>query len=382
MSTPSGIDYPALAILASKGDSAALQKLLQDATAGAAEAQLEAGVLHARGAGVAQDFNAARLWYERAEQQGMLNARYNLGVLYLHGQGVARDLETALQWFERAASAGHTRAVELATAVKEQLKADREEQLLLHAVGANKVAGSLNVPYASQCVKRLKVICQDPRVRKNLLFHAAGLGLNPVVLEETRECLRVAREISSATPLSVDVILLCARENVWDALDEKLADSGDSSFTAAPSAPAPDPVKPSPRKRQAPVIELDSGRRVAIDSFSYSRTYAGLLEGRPSSRVNLNILRDCVKSVLRQWGDRKVHLISPEIDETNPNHPELPPAQLSVWLTSTPLESGYCGSALVVVWFSEECESESLLEIVRRAVSTLHWEELAEDFDF
>lgn len=128
---------------------------------------------------------------------------------------------------------------------------------------------------------------------------------------------------------------------------------------------------------------LDCGRQVWLDGFDYSRTYAGLLEGRPNAELNARILEDAVTRREAVWGKRPIHLISPVIDNSDTDHPVLPPVLLRAWLVcSEPVNPEFMGSELVVVWFCDECHGESIEEFVLRAVRTLPWDQLAGDFDW
>jgi len=57
--------------------------------------------------GIKQDQEQAAYWYEKAAQQGHVEAQFYLGRLYATGQGVRRDEEQALRWIRAAASQGY-----------------------------------------------------------------------------------------------------------------------------------------------------------------------------------------------------------------------------------------------------------------------------------
>jgi TPR repeat protein len=71
---------------------------------------LNLGGLYLNGWGVAQDYQQARQWYEKAAAAGSAEAMENLGKLYLGGVGVAEDKAIARQWFEKAAAGGNDEA--------------------------------------------------------------------------------------------------------------------------------------------------------------------------------------------------------------------------------------------------------------------------------
>lgn len=76
------------------------------AATGNARAQLNLGVIYAKGQGVAQDYTEAFKWSRLAAAQGNADAQYSLGVMYDGGQGVAQDYVEAFKWYRLAAEQG------------------------------------------------------------------------------------------------------------------------------------------------------------------------------------------------------------------------------------------------------------------------------------
>src|SRR5690242_15017139 len=68
--------------------------------------------MYARGEGVPKDFAKAASYYQKAAEQGVVEAEYNLAVLYSNGEGVPKDEKQAMTWFLKAAEKGDTRAAE------------------------------------------------------------------------------------------------------------------------------------------------------------------------------------------------------------------------------------------------------------------------------
>lgn len=79
---------------------------------GIVEALYNLGVCYANGEGVSQDYTTAAYWYEKAAEQGYAKAQLNLGHLYFHynGVGIKFDWEKALYWYEKAALQGNAKA--------------------------------------------------------------------------------------------------------------------------------------------------------------------------------------------------------------------------------------------------------------------------------
>ena len=82
------------------------------AFSGDANMQAYLGVCYELGnEGYPQDYQKARMWYERAALQGLAGAQYLLGSLYYFGKGVPQDFRDARAWFERAAAQESPRVV-------------------------------------------------------------------------------------------------------------------------------------------------------------------------------------------------------------------------------------------------------------------------------
>ena len=84
----------------------AIEMLTPLADRGNAVAQMQLGLIHARGEGVPRDDVAAIDWLTRAAEQGQSEAQFELGVMNRDGSGTPIDGKRAIYWFERAAEAG------------------------------------------------------------------------------------------------------------------------------------------------------------------------------------------------------------------------------------------------------------------------------------
>lgn len=97
-----------------ESDALAMQWFERAARQGLAEAQFQAGNMHAYGlVAVAADVDALRLaaqWYFEAARQGHADAQYSLGILFLTGSGVTQSAKEAEKWIARAAAQGHADA--------------------------------------------------------------------------------------------------------------------------------------------------------------------------------------------------------------------------------------------------------------------------------
>ena len=64
-------------------------------------AQHNLGLLYFHGRGVAQNYQQAAAWFQKAANQGFADAQNNLGVMYANGKGVAKDYQQAKAWWQK-----------------------------------------------------------------------------------------------------------------------------------------------------------------------------------------------------------------------------------------------------------------------------------------
>ena len=78
------------------------KKLLEQAKAGKAQAQLELGRLHAEGRGVAYDMEEALAWFEKAADRDLPEAVLEVALAHEYGLGTDRDYDAAFSAYMRA----------------------------------------------------------------------------------------------------------------------------------------------------------------------------------------------------------------------------------------------------------------------------------------
>ena len=71
---------------------------------GHVDAQYKLGWMYYHGCGVEKDPSQEIKWYEKAAQQGHVNAQYELGRLYYLGQSVDQDNDQGFYWIDQASS--------------------------------------------------------------------------------------------------------------------------------------------------------------------------------------------------------------------------------------------------------------------------------------
>lgn len=92
-------------------DAAAVDEMTRLAQNGNANFQYSLGRCYDKGLKVAQDYQQALYWYQKAAEQGHDKAANNLGCMYLDGRGVAQDYEKAAWWLELSAQKNDTLAI-------------------------------------------------------------------------------------------------------------------------------------------------------------------------------------------------------------------------------------------------------------------------------
>lgn len=79
---------------------------------GCADADYQLGCLYFAGTnGVAQDYNQALYWYQRAAERRYLGALVNIGYMCCNGLGVVKDAAIGVQWYLYAAKYGSAEAM-------------------------------------------------------------------------------------------------------------------------------------------------------------------------------------------------------------------------------------------------------------------------------
>lgn len=79
-----------------------VENCLKAAERGHVRAQVQLGKSFFHGSGVEQDYQEVAKWYRKAAEHGDMEAEYRLSLCYLTGKGVKKDEEEAEKWCSRA----------------------------------------------------------------------------------------------------------------------------------------------------------------------------------------------------------------------------------------------------------------------------------------
>lgn len=148
---------------------------------------------------------------------------------------------------------------------------------------------------------------------------------------------------------------------------------------------------------------LGSSRLVWVTNFSYSETYAGLLDGWPSGDLNERTIEYALASAAAHMVPSAPVYMIPPLRVAVPDHilagyetyrtqskalfkrpaptPSLPPIRCIAHLESGPLSSSFCGSSLKVVWFEMPFFNAPLMEMLAASLKDIPWEKSARDFN-
>lgn len=86
-------------------------KTIKSADQDDVQAQYKLGELYLSGNIVKQDKNEAIKWFRKAANRGHKDAQCRLGLCYYHGDGITRDTYDAVKWFRKAAEQNHAKAL-------------------------------------------------------------------------------------------------------------------------------------------------------------------------------------------------------------------------------------------------------------------------------
>lgn len=70
---------------------------------GNARAQVNLGLMYARGQGVTANINEAVKWFNLAAKLGDIGGQYNMAIAYFHGDGITKDYIESIRFFKLAA---------------------------------------------------------------------------------------------------------------------------------------------------------------------------------------------------------------------------------------------------------------------------------------
>jgi hypothetical protein len=119
------------------------------------------------------------------------------------------------------------------------------------------------------------------------------------------------------------------------------------------------------------------GKKVLLEAFHCTNTYAGLILGSPTAESNQRLINHL--NYPKDWGNRFCVM---KKSDMYVNKNELKPKINSVWLSSSiPVKDTKAdGADLVIMWFSNEQLDKTIKEIITAGVGDVEWEKFATDF--
>jgi localization factor PodJL len=245
---PAAAPRPAQSISAPEIPANASPALREAALAGDASAEYEIAARYAEGRGVAQNYEAAVRWFERAANRNLAPAQYRLGSLYEKGHGTRKNLDEARRLYRAAADQGNGKAM--------------HNLAVLYAEG---IDGKPDMPSAVEWFRQAAVRdVGDSQYNLGILY-ARGLGVDQNLAESYKWFALAARQGDQDAGKKRDEVatrldpqaLVAARLAVQTFTSERQPESAVAIKTppggwdkAAAAAPASEPsARSTPRQR-------------------------------------------------------------------------------------------------------------------------------------
>ena len=122
---------------------------------------------------------------------------------------------------------------------------------------------------------------------------------------------------------------------------------------------------------------LHNEREIYIENFYFGYTYAGFLLGKPDRKMNERIIAEIKPPAYWPYHSFIKVSVGKEIMES-----KLPSCYYHAVMSSSPMNSEFCGSGFVLTWLAHHPDDKSIVDIVAEGIKQIVWEECAKDFDF
>ncbi|MER5958278.1 hypothetical protein ACFC18_32005 [Streptomyces sp. NPDC056121] len=133
-------------------------------------------------------------------------------------------------------------------------------------------------------------------------------------------------------------------------------------------------------------IVLSSGRSIRLTELRMSSTYGGMLEGYPCKRINDLKVSWLQRQAECAFPSTPVHLVPPSREYPDETAGAFGPVEVLPSVAcvgvfdSAALDPSMDGSTLVIAWFQPAPEVPAG-EDADLALRSIHWEELAQDYE-
>jgi hypothetical protein len=129
-------------------------------------------------------------------------------------------------------------------------------------------------------------------------------------------------------------------------------------------------------------FELDDSRQIFLDALFESKTYEGLLEGRPSLSVNYEVLNSQAETVQRIWPEATYVTLGLDFYKGRLNEALPPICCIGKFVSYKPVPNQEkMASSLVVIWFQNEMFP--LIEGANKKwLKEIVWNKVARSFDW
>ncbi len=167
------------------------------------KAMLNLAMMHMKGMGCTQSDSEAKLWLERAADEGNAQALYSLAVMYEKGLNATSDSDKALEYYAKAADEGHVEAqLKAGMLYRQKGKVSEAMRYLITAAHNNNeqaqgiitfvsnasLTTELNKPFRLLDAKQQTVLVEDmieKKIRPTLEADSGGITLVNYIPGET-----------------------------------------------------------------------------------------------------------------------------------------------------------------------------------------------------
>ena len=136
-------------------------------------------LMHMKGRGCTQSYETAKVWYERAAEQGSIHAMNSLAIFYEKGMAGPADGDKALEYYRMAADAGHVDAqAKTGMLFRERGKIVESMRYLIAAAHNNNAQAQGIITYVSNSATATE---------RNEAFHGLDAGRQLALVENLLE---------------------------------------------------------------------------------------------------------------------------------------------------------------------------------------------------
>ncbi|HZF70056.1 MAG TPA: tetratricopeptide repeat protein [Sulfuricurvum sp.] len=143
--------------------------------------QFNVGVIYERGIGVEQNQSMAAQWYEKAAEQGHVDAQYNLAIMYVSGRGVDQNTSAGMMWLANAAKHGDKESRKLLLEVIDGkydkfVKPKLDKGISITALRMKTIKDTMICDSVGECTPIKAHITVTSKIKNGKYYKVSGVG--------------------------------------------------------------------------------------------------------------------------------------------------------------------------------------------------------------